>query len=165
MIKILQFNDEIIGVPFSEGYRIPINNLSNNEIINFLSDNFGEGVVDNENCTESLVIINPSWVFSDIRLKYLENKIIVVKDLDMLEKFTNYFNIKYEIDSSQLVENRLFKKIQKFLHEQITQKNQNRIRDIIQKELKTKFKMFIDCTGISISYKQNNNIKNIHYGI
>ena len=172
MISISQFDEinGIVGSPFESGYLIKLTDIPSEDSINYLSDQFGEGVISDE-FVNGVSINNPNWAFiefnSESRRKLKrEFKIILLKDLSMVEQFTSHFNIEYELDTTQLIENRIFDKICHFLHEPVTIKNRNRIKDIVQKELKTKFKLFITCAGIKISFKQKDNFtKTICYGI
>jgi len=172
MVNILQFDEinGVIGLPMESGYLIRLTDIPSQDIINYLSDQFGEGIISNE-FINGVSIINPKWAFIEFnsefrRILNRKFKTVQLKDISMVKQFTSHFNIEYEIDTTQLIENKIFEKICRFIHEPITTKNRNRIKDIIQKELKIKFKLLIDCTGIKISFKQkNNNIKTIRYGI
>jgi hypothetical protein len=156
-MKIEHFYDGLIGISFKDGYRITeIENISNNDIINFLSDNFGEGVVDNKNSNSNylnLLINADSWLFVDNKFKKEIN--IVLKFRNMVNEFLNHFNLKCEIDENSLSDEfKLKNKLIRFISKPNNQKNRNKIREIVRKTLNIKlysFDLKINQKGILIN--------------
>ena len=161
-MKIEYFNDGLIGIPFKNGYRIEIrvddpNPIFNNTIINYLSDAFGEGIIDNEN-TYFKIISSNSWVYVDRNIKIM----LCLKSLDMVNKFLIDFGLECDIDENTLNNKVTLKnKLERFLFEPITQKNKNRIRGIVRKVLYIKpysFDVILNSKGIKVISKESNEV-------
>ena len=154
--KVEYFEQPLISCNFLPGYRIKIENcnLSRKEIINFLSDNFGEGVVDDSYKKYNfLKIDSESWYFF-IKNEIFNNYIIVLKTIYQVDKFLYYFNLKVEIDYKTLsIKRKLEETLEKYLFELNTQKIRNKIREDVRKILHIKpydFDLIVDEKGIQI---------------
>jgi hypothetical protein len=158
--KIEYFDQPLTSCYFYPGYRINIENcdFSKREIINFLSDNFGEGVVCND-CVKFLKIYSDDWYFSILNYRY-KNYIIILKTKDQVNRFIDYFDLKVKIDYKTLsVENKLQETLEKHLYELNTQKRRNQIREEVRKILHVKpydFELIVDEKGIQIKSKNFN---------
>lgn len=164
--KIEYFDGRLSGCNFSPGYRITIEscNIYKRNIINFLSNNFCEGVV-NENGSKhfNLMINSNLWHFFIKNKKYNDYKIIL-RYLDQVKDFCNYFDIDIDIDYQTLSnEHKLKKSLEKYIFEPNNQKNRNKIREEVRKILHVKpydFELIVDEKGIQINMNEINILVN-----
>jgi ribosomal protein L23 len=150
-IKTEYFDQKIINCNFVPGYIITIENcnIDKKVIIDFLSNNFDEGIVNN-NCKDHLMIDSESWHLFITKRRYR----IILKTLNQVKKFFNYFDINEQIDYKTLsIEYKLKEKLQKYIFELNTQKIRNKIREDVRKILGVKpydFNLIINEKGIKI---------------
>ena len=149
-MKIEYFDNGLINIPFKEGYRITFNSSEPiDELVNFLSDNIGEGIVDNN--VDKLLIEHDEWILFK---KNNKTYILVMKHLDDVNKLQTFLNSNQTIDYHSCSSfNKLKNELQRFIFEPITTKNKNRIREIIRKQLYIKpydFNLILNEKGIQI---------------
>jgi len=150
--KVEYFDIKIVNCNFVPGFRITIENcnIDKMSIVNFLSDNFGEGIIDQFSGNDNLLINSESWHLFISKTTYR----IILKTLNQVEKFFDNFNISEEIDFETLcVQSRLENKLEKYMFEPNTQKTRNKIREDIRKILNVKpydFDLIINDKGIQI---------------
>jgi len=153
-VKIEYFDQPLFSCNFCSGYRIHIKNstLPEREVVNFLSDSFGEGVVDNTKYN-SLKIDSDTWHFFIIDMRYT-HYIVVLNDKDQVDRFMDHFNLNTKIDYNSLsIKHKLRETLEKYLYELNTQKIKNKIREDVRKILHVKpydFELVVDSNGIKI---------------
>ena len=149
-MEIQYFDNYLIGISFRTGYRIKFNNneIDKYDIINFMSDTFGEGFV-KDDC-----IIHNTWVLRDKKDKF----VLILKTEDQLNKLKEKFNIKADIDYDSLSAYvKLKNQLLTFIGETNNIKNKNKIREIIRKTLHIKpydFDLELSEYGIFIKLKE-----------
>jgi len=154
MKKVEYFDQVIANCKFFPGYRITIDHCDINKtrIINFLSDNFGEGFVDEK--YKPFLIKSDTWYFF-IKNERYDDIIIIVKEKYQVEKIISHFNINVNIDYETLsVRNKLKNTLEKYLFELNTQKIRNQIREEVRKIIHVKpydFDLIVDEKGIQIT--------------
>ena len=153
-MEIQYFDNYLIGISFRTGYRIKFNNneIDKYDIINFMSDTFGEGFV-KDDC-----IIHDTWVIRDKKDKF----VLILKTEKQLNKLKQKFNITSDIDYNSLSSYvKLKDQLLPFIGRPNNQKNKNKIREIIRQILYTKpydFNLELSESGIFIKLKEEQNL-------
>jgi hypothetical protein len=132
-MKIQYFDNYVIGIKFKSGYRMTFNkdelSVGLYHFINFLANNFGEPV------TENNILHSENYALFDKQNEF----VLVLKTEEQLNQVTDFLNMKSDIDYQSLsTYNKLVEKLSPFLFEKITQKNKNRIREIVRQILYVK---------------------------
>jgi hypothetical protein len=155
--KIEYFDSKLIGVDFDCGYKINVDETSENifkNFLNFLCDKFGEG-----NLIHNNKYTNPKWIL--INRNHPSKITIILQNKKDLELFCNFFKIKMKINYDLTISYMLLPIIKEFLFEVYTWKKFCQIREKISKKLivktsnihKTEKGLTIDYFGKRVAVK------------
>lgn len=120
--EIIKFDSPLIGIPnIKNGYRITFN-FNFSELLNILSENYGEGVV----CGDR--ISSHEWVISQKRNGVV---VCVVDSLEKIQLLRTKFDLPDYINESHTTESKITSVIEKHLFEKKTEKRLRKIRQQI----------------------------------
>jgi hypothetical protein len=144
-LKILKFDQKLIGVGIVDGYRLKFDSHSNeiHQVVDWLSNTLGEGIMTNYGHLEG-----PSWYF--INRNY---SITLVLTESSYRIFCAAFNIDAEVDTSQTFEGKVVNTVKPYLRQRLTKKRQARLRQALAELIhKAWYDVSFDYGSISFKY-------------
>ena len=148
--SIIEFNElsPLINVPFSSGYRIITSKVSHSDMLDYLSDNYGEGnLIGN-------AIHNSKWILKQ-KSDYTTLFIILVNK-EMVDNLIEHFNLVLIFDLSYELNSRIKKLLRPLVGTKNDRKTVRKIKQLIVKELN------ITTKDIEFNYKDNSVILTIN---
>lgn len=141
--SIIEFNElsPLINVKFVSGYRIITSKVSHADMLDYLSDNYGEGnLIGN-------AIHNSKWILKQ-KSDYATLFIILVNK-EMVDNLIEYFNLDLTFDLSYELNSRIKKLLSPLVGTKNDRKTVRKIKQLIAKELN------ITSKDIEFNYKDN----------
>lgn len=149
---IIEFNElsPLANVSFESGYRIITAKVSFDEVLDYLSENYGEG---------SLIgsaIHGKDWILKPRK----ESQVLftILRTKEMLDEFLEHFKLSLTFDNSYAITLKVRKLISPFLLSKITRKNIRKIKQAIAKEFDISAEdIFFNIEKFSIKFKLKDN--------
>ncbi len=132
--SIIEFNElsPLINVPFSSGFRVITKKVSYDDMLNYLSDTYGEGILIGN------AIHNSKWILK--QKKDFVTLFIILINKEMVDDIIHKFNLELTIDSSYTVEVKVKKLLSPFISSNYDRKTIRKIKCLVSKEFNIRVK-------------------------
>lgn len=132
--SIIEFNElsPLINVPFSSGYRVITKKVSYDDMLNYLSDIYGEGTLIGN------AIHNSKWILK--QKKDFVTLFIILINKEMVDDIVKNFDLELTVDSSYALEIKVKKILSPFISSKYERKTIRKIKCLVAKEFNIRVK-------------------------